>query len=325
MLTFTRRSARRPSMRRLTAGLLTLPVSVALVLFTGSPSLAAPTRHEGSMVVAMGEWCDLGYEAATAASVAGLIYDDAAPPKAGEVFYAYVEVAATAEPCVEQSMIPDIVLPSGLSLAVSVEHPIRCVRWDYSSGQAVEYPETSLCPKAPSPGVSGGSWSFPTAQGDLWPLPYQTGYEIQVPVVARSAGTLDVRFYSQLIDGVTDPILRTTSPRVTLSAETASVRAAVRDVVRLGRTGGKVPVQVVASPQGATLRVALAVRRDGRWVGIAAQTARVTGDRMSLKISVPSRWRRLVSVRDYRARVVATVRTDSGAADRAVDRFILKR
>lgn len=315
-----------PSRRAPLALLSTLALTAGLTAQT-SPAYAADTRHEGDLRIAMGEWCDLGYEAATVGSVAGLIYDDAAPPRAGDVLYAYVEVAAVAEPCIEQQMIPDIVLPDGMRLAVSAAHPIRCVRWDYSSGRGVESPETQLCPSAPSPGVTGGAYSFPTAQGDLWRLPYQTGYEIQVPVMAQDAGETRVRFNSQVIDGVTNPVLMTTSPAVTVrQGEEAAphVEASVNAKVRLGRTDGRVPVSHVARPAGAEVRMVVSVRRDGRWLKVGSAAVQAAGEKRTTRVPVSRTWRQRLKGRTLDARVVTSVRTASGERDADRDSFRLR-
>ncbi|WP_121253474.1 hypothetical protein [Nocardioides ferulae] len=316
--------APRPGRRRRAA--LALAAAGTLVAGTGGTAYAAPTRHEGDLRVAMGYWCDLGYQAATVGSVAGLLYDDAAKPKVGEVFYAYVEVAATAEPCIEQQMVPDIDLPPNLELAVSPAHPIRCVRWDYRDSPVSEHAETALCPTSASPGVSGGDWSFPPRSQELWRLPYQTGWEVQVPVKATAPGPLAVRFHAQVIDGVTDPVLSPLSPSVDVGGGApASVTTDVAEVVRLGRTGGAVPTTLRAEPAGATVKVVLRAQRDGRWATVASRAASATGSSQTVRVPVPRAWRDRLPTRGLRAKVVVRVRTDSGTGQRAADGFTLRK
>lgn len=199
-------------------------IATALALAAGgtvviaSAAHAAATRHDGVVKFSSVLNCDgviLGvpYYEAGVGSVASVIYDDAVPLRAGDVFYVSVETTAVGNPypCLDQSMRPDLTLPSGISLAVSTANPIRCVKWDYNVDPYVGSPETVLCPQSVQAPESGGTVGFGTANGENWTIPNGIGYEIQVPVVAAAQGIKTFTFPVRVVDGNSNPILKPVS------------------------------------------------------------------------------------------------------------------
>ena len=185
----------KPSFLRPATTLAALAIAALGVVAIAEPASAATTRHDGAVRFNWGRNCEsvlygYPYVEAAAGLVASVVYDDAAPPKVGEVFYVVVEGAGIGDPypCVGQKMKADILLPAGVDLAVSAANPIRCVRWDYGEGDPVSTPETALCPTAPQPPELGGAASFGTADGSMWDIPMGLGWEVQVPVVASASG-----------------------------------------------------------------------------------------------------------------------------------------
>ena len=181
----------KPSFSRPATTLAALAIAAVGVVAVAEPASAATTRHDGAVRFNWGRNCEsvlygYPYVEAAAGLVASVVYDDAAPPKVGEVFYVVVEGAGVGDPypCIGQKMKADILLPAGVDLAVSAANPIRCVRWDYGDGDPVSTPETALCPTAPQPPELGGAASFGTADGSMWDIPMGLGWEVQVPVVA---------------------------------------------------------------------------------------------------------------------------------------------
>ena len=82
----------------------------------------------------------------------GMLVDRQAIPRVGEVFYGGVMIAAVGG-CSDKSVIPEVVPPLGVELAVSPANPVRChyTLPDGSDTQIVEG-----CPQSPQPGTQGG-------------------------------------------------------------------------------------------------------------------------------------------------------------------------
>ena len=215
----------KPSFFRPTTTLAALALAAVGVVAVAEPAAAAVTRHDGAVRFNWGRNCEsvvygYPYVEAAAGLVASVLYDDAAPPKVGEVFYVVVEGAGIGDPypCVGQKMKPDILLPAGVSLAVSSANPIRCVRWDYGDGDPVSTPETALCPTAPQTPELGGAASFGTADGSMWDIPMGLGWEVQVPVVASTPGYTSVEFAVRIADAEDNPVINVTSDLVHVGA-----------------------------------------------------------------------------------------------------------
>lgn len=339
------------SFRRPIGTVTALACAAAGVLALAEPAAAAVTRHDGIVHYNWARNCEsvlLGYPYVEASMglVSSVLYDDAAPPKTGEVFYVVVEGAALGDPypCVGQKMRPDILLPAGFSLAVSAATPIRCFKWDYSGdGDPTSTPETALCPTAPQPAQSGGNASFGTSAGESWDMPQFTGYEIQVPVVASAAAYTPVEFAVRVLDGNTNPLINVTSDYVAIASSgagttpptttpppptptpAASVAATVAPVVKLDKTRGTVPVKAVAGPEGSTARLAVRARLSSKWVVIGKKAYEVAAtNATTVKVRVAKKWRLVLDDKRVKAKLVAKVTAPGGDTAATTTAFVLK-
>ena len=110
----------KPSFVRPTTALAGLALAAVGVISVAEPASAAVTRHDGSTRFNWGRNCEsviygYPYVEAAAGLVASVLYDDAAPPKVGEVFYVVIEGAGIGNPypCVGQKMRPRHPAPRG--------------------------------------------------------------------------------------------------------------------------------------------------------------------------------------------------------------------
>lgn len=341
----------KPSFLRPTTAVAALALAAVGMVAVAEPAAAAVTRHDGVTRFNWGRNCEsviygYPYVEAAAGLVASVLYDDAAPPKTGEVFYVVFEGAGIGNPypCVGQKMKPDILLPAGMSLAVSAANPIRCVRWDYGEGDPVSTPETALCPTAPQPPELGGAASFGTADGSMWDIPMGLGWEVQVPVVASTSGNTSVEFAVRIADAEDNPVINVTSgyvpvaPGGTTTPTTvptpiptppptvaASVAATVAPVVKLDKTRGTVPVKAMAGPEGSTARLSVRARVSGKWAVVGKKAYEVSVTKATtVKVRVAKKWRQALDGKRVKARLVATVTAPSGDAAKTTTAFVLK-
>jgi hypothetical protein len=331
----------KPSFFRPVTTLAALAIAAVGVVAVAEPASAATTRHDGAVRFNWGRNCEsvlygYPYVEAAAGLVASVVYDDAARPKVGEVFYVVVEGAGIGDPypCVGQKMKADILLPAGVDLAVSAANPIRCVRWDYGEGDPVSTPETALCPTAPQPPELGGAASFGTADGSMWDIPMGLGWEVQVPVVASASGYTSVEFAVRIADAEDNPVINVTSDFVHIEAAAtppppppapATVAATVAPVVKLDKTRGKVPVRAVAGPVGSTARLAVRARVSGKWVVLGKTAYEVSGaTATTVKVRVAKTWREALDGRRVKAKLVAKVTAPAGDTATSATPFVLK-
>jgi len=333
----------KPSFLRPATTLAALAIAAVGVVAIAEPASAATTRHDGAVRFNWGRNCEsvlygYPYVEAAAGLVASVVYDDAAPPKVGEVFYVVVEGAGIGDPypCVGQKMKADILLPAGVDLAVSAANPIRCVRWDYGEGDPVSTPETALCPTAPQPPELGGAASFGTADGSMWDIPMGLGWEVQVPVVASASGYTSVEFAVRIADAEDNPVINVTSGYVPVAPGTppppppptpipANVAATVAPVVKLDTTRGKVPVKAKAGPAGSSARISVKARVDGTW-SVVGKTSYEVGSTQAttVKVRVTKKWRQVLDGRRVKAKLVAKVTAPDGDTATTAATFALK-
>ena len=82
----------------------------------------------------------------------GMLVDRQAIPRVGEVFYGGVMIAAVGG-CSDKSVIPEVVPPLGVELAVSPANPVRC---HYTLPDGSDTQIVDGCPQSPHPGTQGG-------------------------------------------------------------------------------------------------------------------------------------------------------------------------
>ena len=75
---------------------------------------------------------------------------------------------------------PEIVLPEGVSLAISGATPVRCLSWDYLADVATPL---DGCPQTPQAGIYGPAFDQETATGPKpWEVPHLRGVVIEIPL-----------------------------------------------------------------------------------------------------------------------------------------------
>lgn len=346
-----------------------LALAAGLTVAAAGAAHAAVSRHDGVVLFTSVLNCDgvvwgSPYYEAGAGAVASVIYDDAVPPRAGDVFYVSVEVTAVGNPypCLDQSMRPDLTLPSGISLAISGANPIRCVKWDYTVDPYVGTPEIGLCPSSAQAPESGGTVGFGTASGGTWTIPTGIGYEVQVPVVAAAQGIKTFTFPTRVVDGNSNPILKpvsdvvqilpapvgptptapaptpttgpttapttpapTTGPNLPPSQVATTVATEVDRVVRLSRTRGAVPVDVRVNKSGSRVQLRLVVRWHGRSVTAASRSlSSTTAGVTTTRIRLSRSWRSKLQGKRVKAVVTTRATAPDGSTANAADALVVK-
>jgi hypothetical protein len=191
-------------MRRLIA-LTVLAVAAALALSVQSAS-AAPTWHFGPLEQTWINDCYDSFPVNGVQEYAGALYDDAAPPKPGDVFYVNVVVQGVDSSCPEITL-PDISLPSDMSPAISAGNPILCYTVDTSAN--TETPDTADCPSALGAPLNGGTGSIRDNNGPApgsWDVRAPAAYEFRIPVTAGTPGVKTIDFPNSVASENTWPI-----------------------------------------------------------------------------------------------------------------------
>ena len=92
------------------------------------------------------------YEEVGTSTRTGMLVDGQDLPRVGEVFYGGVMIAAVGG-CSAKSVIPEVVPPLGVELAVSAANPVRC---HYTLPDGSDTQIVDSCPQSPQPGTQGG-------------------------------------------------------------------------------------------------------------------------------------------------------------------------
>lgn len=102
-------------------------------------------------------------------------------PKVGQTFYVRTGPAAVGRPCVnQQSVAIEIVMPSGVRVAVSRRTPIRC--WLLGrSPKPRRITRSQGCPRRPGRGLYGPSFN---RRGRTWPLALGNAMFVEIPIRA---------------------------------------------------------------------------------------------------------------------------------------------
>jgi hypothetical protein len=227
---------------------------LAAVLVGVAAAQAAPTWHDGEKVTSKLQNACLGNIEFGALAYAGFKADAAALPGPGQVFYGHVVfgaatvVGGTGCGNSDQHAEVDLVLPSGVSLAVSASHPIYCFHEDTGGAEV----KNETCPTHAINGTYGPA--LPPQDGSAaWDLPVGRLFEIQFPLVTTRqlrgpAGGNCPEALSELrqrndclvtavhvADGDTDPWLL---PSMTMVTRAGSQRLIARVAPAKGQTLG---------------------------------------------------------------------------------------
>ena len=165
--------------RRATA---VLAAASALAVGAAAPAAAEPTWYDGSSESSIVPLCFSGTPATGMVAKAWLQADPAAPTRVGDVFYASVSAGAVGSGCVDQFVDPEIVLPAGVELAVSAQHPIRCYSDDIVTGARTEVAPAQGCGQAPAQGFHGLQLQNTSRADGLWSLPAGKAIDIWFPL-----------------------------------------------------------------------------------------------------------------------------------------------
>jgi hypothetical protein len=142
---------------RAVAALLATPVLIAVA---AAPAAAAPdwnyglpeeTRELTCASIGAGPLVGTQTEVGTSTR-AGMLVDPQDIPSVGEVFYGGVMIAAVGG-CTAKAVIPEVVPPLGVDLAISAANPVRC---HYTLPDGSDTQITDGCPQALQPGTHEG-------------------------------------------------------------------------------------------------------------------------------------------------------------------------
>jgi hypothetical protein len=141
---------------RAVATLLAMP---ALIAVSAAPATAAPYWNYGLpeetqelTCTSIGAGPLVGTQTEVATSTrAGMLVDPQDIPKVGEVFYGGVMISAVGG-CTAKTVIPEVVPPLGVDLAISAADPVRC---HYTLPDGSDTRITEGCPQALQPGTHG--------------------------------------------------------------------------------------------------------------------------------------------------------------------------
>jgi hypothetical protein len=143
--------------RRAVAALL---ATVAPIAAAAAPAAAAPEWNYGLpeetqelTCTSIGAGPLVGTQTEVGTSTrAGQLIDAQDIPNVGEVFYGGVMIAAVGG-CAAKNVIPEIVPPLGVDVAISAASPVRC---HYTLPDGSDTQLTDSCPKTLQPGTHGG-------------------------------------------------------------------------------------------------------------------------------------------------------------------------
>lgn len=157
---------------------------LAAVLVGVAAAHAAPSWHDGEKVTSKLQNACLGNIEFGALAYTGFRVDASALPGPGQVFYGHVVfgaatvVGGTGCGNSDQHAEVDLVLPSGVSLAVSSAHPIYCFHEDTGASEV----KNETCPTHAINGTYGPALG-PQDGSAAWDLPVGRLFEIQFPLV----------------------------------------------------------------------------------------------------------------------------------------------
>lgn len=204
-------------MRRIpNACLVALVAGAAALAGPVGPASAAGGWHFGPLVETSISDCYTSDIVNGVGEYAGAQYDDASPPKTGDVFYVNVVVNGIDASCVE-STLPEILLPAGVATAITAQNPIKCFTVDNST--ATETPDAADCQQALGAPLVGGTGSIRDVNGPapgLWDTRAPNAWEFQIPLTASTAGLAQISFPTQVISGSAISTPSTLEPTVSV-------------------------------------------------------------------------------------------------------------
>jgi hypothetical protein len=183
---------------RTSVAALTASALLCALAISASAASAAPTWQFGTPILTQIESCSGSGNVLTGAIIqAGVYYDNANPPKAGDVFYVGVQYEGTDPSCSFNAAAGDIGLPLGTKTAIDAANPITCFQWTADAPAPVA-DDPGLCVTQLYTPMLGGSGSIAPRDinGDpgYFDISYGKAHMVAVPVVANAAGVYDFAF-----------------------------------------------------------------------------------------------------------------------------------
>lgn len=202
--------------------------SVAVGVTPSQPALAAGERlFAGNNVYSQIINCisiiqGAPYPEAGVGAYAGFYADpEAGQPAVNQTFYVELLVVGMGNSCGGQRFSVELLLPAGVTTAISAGTPVRCFAGTSQLG-------TNECPQSliVSPFTAGALYypSIDTAHANTWPAPQGAVWTFRFPV--RSSGVLSgVNFGArlQVLDGWDNPVLQAVQPLFVFNGAATSV------------------------------------------------------------------------------------------------------
>ena len=214
-------------------------------------------------------------------SLAQFQADPRALPRVGDLFYVRTIPARVGNGCgIPMHVHVEVVLPVGVTTAISAATPVRCLLWDYVTDEATPL---AGCPQTPQAGTYGPAFDQEGPTGIRpWEIPYRRGVVIELPLrssralkgvagrpitcsrlsgrppcPAAAAGD-NIQLANWISDGIGDPWL---SPSVPLFVEAAAPPPPVITPTPTPAPPAAAPAPVpVINKAPATVRVRRALR-----------------------------------------------------------------
>jgi hypothetical protein len=167
--------------RRCTA----LAVAAGLSLIIAATAVAKPRWIDSLLVKSTVESCAsvaIGDPLLITGAVAqvGFFADPKALPKVGRTFYARIFVGGAGKPCADQAASLELVLPAGVSLAITPKTPIKCT--DINQKKIFKITPAQGCPQRAKHGIFGLLFPRTTRKDGMWALPPGEGVMVDVPL-----------------------------------------------------------------------------------------------------------------------------------------------
>ncbi len=204
-------------------------VAVAVALVAPAAAHATLGWQSGPLQETTGYNCITGDGEYLAGSFMSYLADPANPPKTGDVFYVSLSATGIGNTCAGIYAYPQLILPAGVSLAISGAHPVQCFL-KFPNSNSFTQDTSSDCPQSLSAGAQGYNLTFIGGNG-FWPLPPGGTIEMHVPVKSTVAGALTISSYIQTADGEGNGVMAP-SVRGDRRHRRDASRAADRDRVR---------------------------------------------------------------------------------------------
>jgi hypothetical protein len=157
-----------------------LLLAVAFTLLAAGPAQAAPEWHSGEVESSWVTNCFYSLEHGITAN-AQFYADKDALPEVGDTFYVRTIPARSGNGCgINMAVHVEVVLPVGVSLAITPETPVRCLDWEFETDNAKP---AEGCPQMPQQGFFGPAFDQETADGPKpWTVAYKKGIAFEIPL-----------------------------------------------------------------------------------------------------------------------------------------------